>query len=392
MEINEIIVFKKIQKTGAKGNPNDHGINSLDNQVSVKHKKVDPENNEFSFHADLIRAVAMFLVILLHSAVEPHPIVTQPDQAEVIRWWTVTIYDALSHYGVPLFVMVSGALLLQPWKKEPLIVFLKKRFDRIAFPFFFWSAIYFVYRYAIQNEALTLTSIVNGLETGAFYHFWFIYVIAGIYLITPMLRVLIAHSDRNLIKYSLVLWFIATGIIPIIGLFNNNILGNRVFLHLEWVGYFVLGYYMLKTKIRPMFLYITFFGGLIYTLIGTYLIQLIQGGANSWFFLEPISANMILISVSTFLLLRNVPATKVQNKFPKFCKLIRTISQNTLPIYFFHILVLETFQNGLLGIRISVNTLNPAWEIPFLATLTLFVCLGIVLGLKKIPVLRKLIG
>jgi len=354
-------------------------------------QKEETHKNDFSFHADLIRSVAMFLVILLHSAVEPHPIVTQPDQAEVIRWWTVTIYDALSHYGVPLFIMVSGALLLQPWKKEPLRVFLKKRFNRIALPFFSWSAIYFIYRYTVQNEALTLTSIVNGLETGAYYHFWFIYVIVGIYLITPLLRVLITHADRHLIKYSLVLWFIATGIIPLIGLFHSNILENRVFLHLEWVGYFVLGYYLLKTKIRPIFLYIAFFGGLIYTLIGTYLIQLTLGGANSWFFLEPISANMIVISVSMFLMLRNVSATKIQNKFPKFSKLLRLISQNTLPIYLMHIIILETFQNGYLGIRISVNTLPPAWEIPFLAVITLFICLGIALALKKIPILQKIV-
>ncbi|MBN2259839.1 MAG: acyltransferase family protein, partial [Clostridiales bacterium] len=229
-------------------------------------QKLETDQNEFSFHADLIRAVGMFLVFLLHSAVEPHPIVTQPDQAEIIRWWTVTTYDALSHYGVALFVMISGALLLQPCKKEPLGLFLKKRFNRIALPFFFWTAIYFIYRHAVLNEAITFTSIVNGLETGAYYHFWFIYVIMGIYLITPMLRVFIANADRNIIKYSLVLWFIATGIIPIIGLFHGNILDNRVFLHLEWVGYFVLGYYILKTKIRPLFLYIAFFGGLIYTL------------------------------------------------------------------------------------------------------------------------------
>jgi len=389
--IKQVIVLNRMKTVRTAVAPNNSKIDSSITENTDVKQKVEADKNEFSFHADLIRSVAMFLVILLHSAVEPHPIVTQPDQAEVIRWWTVTLYDSLSHYGVPLFVMVSGALLLQPWKKEPLRVFLKKRFNRIALPFFFWSAIYFIYRYTVQNEALTLTSIVNGIETGAYYHFWFIYVIVGIYLITPMLRVLIAHANRNLIKYSLILWFIATGIIPLIGLFHSNILENRVFLHLEWVGYFVLGYYLLKTKIRPIFLYVGFFGGLIYTLIGTYLIQLTLGGVNSWFFVEPISANMIVISIAMFLMLRNVSATKIQNKFPKFSKLLRLISQNTLPIYLMHIIILETFQNGFLGIRISVNTLPPIWEIPFLAVITMFICLGIALVLKKIPILQKIV-
>ena len=388
----QVIVFDLMKRIRTAVADSNSKVDSSVTENSDAKQKLETDQNEFSFHADLIRAVGMFLVVLLHSAVEPHPIVTQPDQAEIIRWWTVTTYDALSHYGVALFVMISGALLLQPWKKEPLWLFLKKRFNRIALPFFFWTAIYFIYRYAVLNEAITFTSIINGLETGAYYHFWFIYVIMGIYLITPMLRIFITHANRNIIKYSLVLWFIATGIIPIIGLFHGNILDNRVFLHLEWVGYFILGYYILKTKIRPLFLYIAFFGGLIYTLIGTYLIQLTWGGANSWFFVEPISANMIVISVAMFLLLRNVSATKFQNRFPKINKLVHLISQNTLPIYLMHIIVLETFQNGYLGIQISVNTLTPAWEIPFLAVITIFICLGIALGLKKIPILQKMIG
>ena len=131
---------------------------------------------------------------------------------------------------------------------------------------------------------------------------------------------------------------------------------------------------------------------MIYTLIGTYLIQLTLGGAKSFFFAEPETANMIMISVAMFLLLRKVSATKFQTNYPKLRKLLRLISQNTLPIYFLHIIVLETFQNGYLGLRISVNTLPPAWEIPFLAVLTIFICLGITIGLKKIPILQKMNG
>ena len=111
---------------------------------------LDQDKWEFSFHADLIRSVALFLVILLHSAVEPHPIVTQPDQAEVIRWWTVTVYDTISQPGVPLFVMISGALLLRPSKSESMKVFFKKRLNRMVLPFLFWSTIYFMYRFFIQ--------------------------------------------------------------------------------------------------------------------------------------------------------------------------------------------------------------------------------------------------
>ncbi|PVX23793.1 MAG: hypothetical protein CW716_11385 [Candidatus Bathyarchaeum sp.] len=131
--------------------------------------------------------------------------------------------------------------------------------------------------------------------------------------------------------------------------------------------------------------------GMAYTLIGTYIVQFTIGGEYTYFFQEPLTANIMLIAVPIFLLMQNSLAPKIQNKL-QLKSLIHKIGQNTLPIYILHPIVLETFQNGYLGFRISVNTLTPAWEIPFLAILTLFVCLAIAIMLKRIPILRKIIG
>jgi surface polysaccharide O-acyltransferase-like enzyme len=55
---------------------------------------------------------------------------------DVFNWFTVNVYDVLGMVGVPLFVMLSGALLLNPNKaEEPLSVFYRKRLNRIALPF-----------------------------------------------------------------------------------------------------------------------------------------------------------------------------------------------------------------------------------------------------------------
>ncbi|MFZ7138765.1 MAG: acyltransferase [archaeon] len=381
-------IFQKIKTIV---NPSVESAICVSTKLIEKKEKLDFSKIEFSFHADLIRCVAMLMVVLLHSAVEPYPIPAVVDQSVAIRWWTINIYDALSEAGVPLFVMVSGALLLQPSKIEPTKVFLKKRLKRIAPAFVFWSAIYFIWRATVQNEALSVTSIIHYLETSPYYHFWFIYMIFGLYLISPLLRSLIANSDRDLIKYGLILWFVGTAIVPIIGIFDYRILENRIFMSAEWAGYFILGYYLLKTKIKPRYIYTALFGGLSVTIIGTYVIRLLTTG-KGYFFLNTTSANMIVVSVSLFLLLQTVPAIKTKNRFPKFAKLVHALGKNTLPIYMMHVIVLETFQKGYLGIQISLNTLNPIWQIPFLAVLTLFTCLAITLAVKKIPILQKIVG
>ena len=72
---------------------------------------------------------------------------------EIIRWNAVNVYQTLGSTGVPLFVMLAGALLLQPSKLgEPIGVFLKKRWARIGLPFFFWGAAYFAWDFLIEHQ------------------------------------------------------------------------------------------------------------------------------------------------------------------------------------------------------------------------------------------------
>ena len=68
------------------------------------------------------------------------------------------------------------------------------------------------------------------------------------------------------------------------------------------------------------------------------------------------------------------------------------ISINTLPLYLFHVMVLETFQYGYLGFTFNGNNVNSIIGVPLMTVLVLFVSLGIILGMKKVPVLNKIIG
>ena len=118
-----------------------------------------PENYDNSLPVQLIRAVAIVLVILLHASIEPNPTVTQMSLPGVQLWWTSDVYDSIARVSVPLFIILAGALLLQPCKvDEPLRVFFKKRWNRIGIPVLFWIGAYFAWRFFVNGETLTLTS------------------------------------------------------------------------------------------------------------------------------------------------------------------------------------------------------------------------------------------
>ena len=200
-----------------------------------------------SLPVDLIRTIAIILVIMLHASEEAFPISDIINQTVVTRWWSMTIYNSFARECVPLFVMLSGALLLQSYKiEEPLTVFFKKRLIRIGLPWIFWGIIYFSWIYLVKSDPVSLSSIGQGIATGPYYQFWFLYMLLGLYLITPILRVLVAHASRNLLRYFLLLWFIGTATIPIIDLFTPIVLSSSVFLLIGWVGYFLLGLYLLE--------------------------------------------------------------------------------------------------------------------------------------------------
>jgi surface polysaccharide O-acyltransferase-like enzyme len=77
---------------------------------------------------------------------------------------------------------------------------------------------------------------------------------------------------------------------------------------------------------------------------------------------------------------------------PRLGRLLSLISENTLAIYLFHVMVIESLQLGFFGFTLSSNTLNSIVEVPLISVITLFICLGVIVPLKKIPVVKRLIG
>ena len=371
----------------------------------------------FSVPVDVIRTVAIVGVILLHAANDLTS--QQMNWFEIVRWNTVTVYQSIGRLGVPLFLLLTGALLLQPSKlTEPIGVFFKKRVARIGLPFIFWGAIYFAWDFLvvnkINNQPITTNSIIQGVLTGPYYQFWYLYLLLGLYLITPILRVVMAHASRDLIKYILILWFLGAAIVPTIALVTSLHLDTNVLTITGYVGYFILGAYLLTVQISRSKLALYTAVGVTLTAIGTYVIAATVGGTEMYFFQGYLSPTLIFAAASLFLLLivvQSPPSTQTfavpsdtENDFkPKeICaeppceskgrKLLRLISVNTLALYLFHVMVLETIQKGYLGFAINGNTINSVVGVPLNTVIVLFVSLGIIVGLKKVPGLKKLVG
>ena len=145
-------------------------------------------------------------------------------------------------------------------------------------------------------------------------------------------------------------------------------------------------------QIKARFLFAILILGYLWTIIGTYLITYIVGGQKQYFFFNFLAANVILVSVALFLLLKKVPEDYVRKKSPYANRLIRFISQCSLAIFLLHVIILESLQNGYFGFRLSIITISPIYEIPFITALTLLICLAILYPISKISFLKKFVG
>jgi len=343
---------------------------------------------------DLIRTLAIVLVIILHASNDT----LQTSSMPAMYWWTAVVYKSLALSCVPLFVMLSGALLLQPAKlNEPITVFLKKRLNRLGLAFAFWSAVYLAWSFYISQIPVTLSNIGQGilydLFGGAYYQFWFIYLIVGLYLITPILRAVIASGNLRITQYLILLWFVAVAVVPLIQLVSGYTLNSGVFVIGGWVGYFVLGAYLQRVKLHSAILYGLLIIGFAWTIFGIWLmnypLSLLQQGN---FFFSYLTANVIIGSAALFLILLKFRPDWPGNSHAITSRIAKAISKNTLPIFLFHVIILESFERGFFGFTLSVTTLNPLMEVPLITVLTLFITLALVLLMKKVPVLKKLIG
>jgi len=339
----------------------------------------------------LIRAFAIWLVVLLHSAAEPLIWHLTPDNTP--RWWAANFYDSLARPAVPLFLLLSGGLLLAPGKEEPLLAFFRKRVARIGAPFLLWAAVYFAWRHFVKGETLSWTLIWhNTIEGSPFFHFWFLYTLIGLYLATPLLRVLLSHADQTLLRYAAGLWLAGQAVAPLLARWDVVHLGGGLLPLTGFVGYFVLGAILRREGLGWRLGLGVWVAAFAFTALATWRGTLAAGGNLEQAWYDYLSSNVILAACGLYVALCALPTDSLQARWPRLLHLTGLIGQDSFAIYFAHVLVLETLQQGYLGPRLNTEVCHPAYGIPLLATLGLGLTFAGVRLLRRVPGLARVLG
>ena len=156
-------------------------------------------------YMDWLRVLSIFVVVGIHVVSKIINNTTTDDWI----WHFANMFDAGLRWCVPVFFMLSGALLLTRDKEESVSEFLKKRLSKVVIPLIFWSFIYTLYNIYELGESYTAYEIlIQFLTDDIYYHLWFLYTITGLYIMAPFLKLLVVHMDKKTFQAFLLFWII----------------------------------------------------------------------------------------------------------------------------------------------------------------------------------------
>ena len=269
-------------------------------------------------YADLMRVAAMLAVIVIHVSagwLESLPVGTAD-------WHALNLWDSLTRWAVPVFVMCSGMFLLDPKKSLSLPTLFFRHFLRLVAALLFWGTVYHLL-YDFLGGTLSLESLPHALyavvlgntET----HLWFLTMMMGLYLLTPLLRAFLRGASRGDLHWFFLLYGLFMLVLPLFlrlrGSQTVTLYANQFYLNftlafppLAYVGYFVAGYY-LKTytlgRIAEGLIYLLGIAGAVATAAGTTLLSHRAGGLDVTLY-SYLTPNVAAMAAALFVLFREV--------------------------------------------------------------------------------------
>lgn len=330
-------------------------------------------------YLDILRVASCSAVVLMHT---PHP------QAGVPGYVQAPIYY-LTSAGLVMFFMVSGALLLST--RLNMLQFLKRRIGKIAGPWLFWTIFYMAVNAPFGGFSLEVVKQLFIFVSSPGKHvMWFMFVLLGLYLITPILSRFVQNATCNDIKFYLLLWSLSL-FLPWFYPYCKLSLGisSPLYYLSGYVGYFLLGYYLhtYRPKVSSYAVLL-----IIVPLIAK-LIYVLYDGQRSDVLFGYLSIPVMLMSIAWFTLAQKwsdkVVTINPQGRDIKVRKFLKLLSDCSFGIYLIHFFIMR---HCIWRIRFIVYGCGWLGQVFLTWLLTMIISFIITYALSFIPFSEFIIG
>ena len=346
-------------------------------------------------YLDYLRVFAMMAVICIH--VSANKWYSTP--VTEINWHIFNFYDSIVRWAVPVFVMISGSLFLNPNKVVPIRTVFTKYIVRIGMAFIIFSTLYSVWNNGFKIKLFT---IIHGE-----YHMWYLLMIMGLYMCIPMIKPLV--TSGSLLKYFLAIFIVINCLLPFLSTLSNDFANDfvkdqftkfnnefkRIDLKLfdQWVGYFILGFYLSRIKITAKIAVLAFITGISGSVLTIVLDSIVAIKTNQpydgYYGHLPVLFMSISVFVITKYCVEKIETEKNQSSRTIFLNnIVRSMSKFTFGAYLCHVFVISITMIVLSKFDMSTRTYSVI-SVPIIC-LIVFICSYLIsFALTTIPFIRK---
>lgn len=212
---------------------------------------------------DVLRSLSCISIIMLHISSVYYGDTSSIPNVSTYSYYLSYFLNGIVRFAVPVFVMLSGAFNLSNLQNKNIRYFYKKIIIKIIVPTVAFGLLYSAFSFLMGRSIITV--LCNFLKGNPYYHMWYMFMIIGLFLITPFLIVLL---EKYQISANHIFW---TSLIITIGGYGSDHLFNwDLSYSISYLGYYLLGYTIFNsTKQKDNF------EGFIYVVAG-FFVELIS--------------------------------------------------------------------------------------------------------------------
>ncbi|MBR2067106.1 MAG: acyltransferase family protein [Solobacterium sp.] len=314
-----------------------------------------------------LRAFAALAIVILHTFFAYASLPT----LDVAMIQKAMMFRNSMLWAVPVFVMVTGALLLDKDKEISIEKIWKKYILRIVILLVVFTLLYIAFDIYVLGKKLEVFFVIYYLQTliedSGWAHMWYLYMLIGIYIVLPLFKKAVAHFSKEEMAYLLIIFFFFLSVLPFIEQLYGKALGLHIPIQGIYPFYLLLGYIVHKEYIR-LKVSISF----IFLLVSTLGILFLTGmypNANAYLtFSSPV---VVLQAFSMYSLVKGIVKEKEN-------RLVEWMDQGSLGVYLLHLVGIKLI---FLKFNYVPNTLIGV----ALVALVVYLCsLGLSLVYKKL--------
>ena len=345
-------------------------------------------------YIDILRIISTYSVVLLHTISLKWSGVELGSSDFAI----MMVYETLVRCAVPMFFMISGALMLESKGQFSYRKLFSHNILHLITVYILWSILIPCWDKLIAGESVLTVDFESAVVNG-YWHLWFLLPLIGLYILIPVFQKIVMN-DRVCWYYA-VLGFIFAVIIPFLvqigQCYYSSSLFSKVMQDINTVVskinmsvvcnygfYFVIGYLLSQLEISKTGRYTLLITGIL-TMI-TAIILNIQASRLAGTVQEPFSGHYnLLVFISTIALFVAIKTIAGDMHERVNSKTITFISTNCIGIYVLHIPIRNLLNlNGIHSI-----SFNPLFAAPIIALLIFLIAGLITVLIRKVPIIGK---